>query len=300
MDGSSHFDPSATPPPGWAQAPGRAAQLAGRPPRVGLGVGLGRRGDAAQHGQGDCRRRFVGPRRARFRRDRRTPARERHPGGARHHPPGRARAGQDAGDPLHGRTARRVGADRRRLRDQRRSLQPRVALRHRPRRRARRRHADRLGAPLTALRREAGHARHLHRRPHRRGGPDQDRRGPLPERRAGAALRAHPAGQPGHLRHQRAAGPLRADPGRVAQHPRRARRADPGPPHPPPARHHVGGDGQPRGLHQPRAHHHTAQGPLRCADPHALPLRDHDRGPASWRARRTCRRRACRSACPPT
>ena len=135
-----------------------------------------------------------------------------------------------------------------------------------------------VGAPLAALRREAGHARHLHRRPHRRGGPDQDRRGPLPERRAGAALRPHPARQPRHLRHQRAAGPLGADPGRAAQHPRRARRADPGPPHPAAARHHARRHGQPRGLHEPRPHHHAAQGPLRRADPHALPVRDHDRG----------------------
>ena len=138
---------------------------------------------------------------------------------------------------------------------------------------------DRLGAPLAALRREAGHARHLHRRPHRRGRPDQDRRGPVPQRRAGAALRPDPAGQPGHLRHQRAARPLRADPGRAAQHPRGARRADPRPPHPAAARHHARGHGQPRGLHQPRPHHHAAQGPLRRADPHALPLRDHDRSP---------------------
>ena len=28
---------------------------------------------------------------------------------------------------------------------------------------------------------------------------------------------------------------------------------------------------QPGGLHQPRAHHHAAEGPLRLADPHALP-----------------------------
>ena len=31
--------------------------------------------------------------------------------------------------------------------------------------------------------------------------------------------------------------------------------------------------GQPRGLHQPRSHHHAAEGPLRRADPHALPAR---------------------------
>ena len=69
-----------------------------------------------------------------------------------------------------------------------------------------------LGAPLTALRREAGHAGHLHRRPPRRGGPHQDRRGPLPERRElalhyGLILRANRGLFAGH---QRAAGPLGA------------------------------------------------------------------------------------------
>ena len=58
------------------------------------------------------------------------------------------------------------------------------------RRRARRRDADRVGAPRPALRREARHARHLDRRPHRRGRPDQGRRGPLPLRRAHHPLRA--------------------------------------------------------------------------------------------------------------
>ena len=36
--------------------------------------------------------------------------------------------------------------------------------------------------------------------------------------------------------------------------------------------------GQPRGLHEPRPHHHAAQGPLRRADPHALPARRRARG----------------------
>ena len=40
-----------------------------------------------------------------------------------------------------------------------------------------------------SFRREAGHTRHLDCRPHRRGRPDQGRRGSLPERRAHAALR---------------------------------------------------------------------------------------------------------------
>ena len=40
--------------------------------------------------------------------------------------------------------------------------------------------AHRLAAARPALRREAGDARHHDRRPHRRGRPDQGRRGPLP------------------------------------------------------------------------------------------------------------------------
>ena len=69
-------------------------------------------------------------------------------------------------------------------RDQRRPLRP--ISRHARRRVAERgrRDADRLGAPLGALRREARHARHHDRRPHRRDRPDQGRRGPLPLRRA--------------------------------------------------------------------------------------------------------------------
>ena len=74
-------------------------------------------------------------------------------------------------------------------------------------------------APRRPLRREAGHAGHLDRRPHRRGRPDQGGRGPLPLRRADDALRPGAPHQPGHLRHQRAARPLRAHPGRPAQRP---------------------------------------------------------------------------------
>ena len=74
---------------------------------------------------------------------------------------------------------------------------------------------------------EAGHPRHLDRRPDRRGRPHQDRRGPLPVRRADPALRPGAPVEPGHLRHQRAARPRRAHPGRPAQRARGARRADP-------------------------------------------------------------------------
>ena len=85
----------------------------------------------------------------------------------------------------------------------------------------------RLAPARPPLRREARDARHHHRRPDRRGRPDQGRRGPLPLGRADHPLRAHPAHQPRHLRDQRAARPRRADPGRPAQHPRGARRPDP-------------------------------------------------------------------------
>jgi hypothetical protein len=77
--------------------------------------------------------------------------------------------GEDAHDPLPHRAARRVDADRRRLRDQRRPVRPRVPARPGPRPRARRRHAHRVGAPQSSVRREAGHPGHLDRRPHRRG-----------------------------------------------------------------------------------------------------------------------------------
>ena len=44
-----------------------------------------------------------------------------------------------------------------------------------------------------------------------------------------------------------------------------------------PARHPAGGLGEPRGLHQPRPHHHPAEGSLRQPDPHPLPARGGDR-----------------------
>jgi hypothetical protein len=147
-----------------------------------------------------------------------------------------------------------------------------------PRRRPRRRHPHRLGPSRPALRREAGHPRHLHRRSHRRGRPHQGRRGPLPVRRAHPALRPGAPHQPGHLRHQRAARPRRAHPGRPAQRARGARRADPGLQDPPAPRRDALRLGQPRGLHQPGPAHHPAEGPLRCPDPHPLPPRRRHRG----------------------
>ena len=160
---------------------------------------------------------------------------------------------------------------------------------------------DRLGPPLRPLRREAGHARHVDRRPHRRGRPHQGGRGPLPVRRAHPALRPRPPHQPGHLRHQRAARPGRAHPGGPAQRARGARRAGAGLPHPPAPRHPPRRLGQPGGLHQPGPDHHPPEGPLRVADPHPLPARHRHRagrrgpgGPA--RSRST----ASGSRCPAT
>ena len=64
-------------------------------------------------------------------------ARERPPRRARHHLPGRAGPGQDPHDPLAHRPARRVDADRRRQRDQRRPVRPGLPPRPRPRRTSR-------------------------------------------------------------------------------------------------------------------------------------------------------------------
>ena len=150
------------------------------------------------------------------------------------------------------------------------------------------------------LRREARDARHHHRRPDRRGRPDQGRRGPLPVRRADAPLRPDPARQPRHRRHQRAARPRRADPGRPAQHPRGARRPDPRLRRPPAARPVRGRLGQPGGLHLARPDHHAAQGPPRVADPDPLPAdprrRDGDRPPGEAPVRGRGRRRRGRRA----
>ena len=147
-----------------------------------------------------------------------------------------------------------------------------------------RRPAGVVGPPQRPVRREAGHPGHLDRRPDRRGRPHPGGRGPLPLRRADHPLRPGAPAQPGHLRRQRAPRPGRAHPGRPAQRARGAGRADPRPPGPAAARHHAGGHGQPRGLHQPRPDHHPAEGPLRRPDPHPLPARRRHRA-ADRRAR---------------
>ena len=223
-------------------------------------------------------------------------ARERAARRPRRHLPRRAGPGEDPHDPLARRPARRVDADRRRQRDQRRPLRARSRTTRRVLVAERGDETpDRVGAPRAPLRREARHPRHVDRRPHRRGRPDQGRRGPLPLRRADHPLRPRPAHQPRHLRDQRAPRPRRAHPGRPAQRARGARRPDPRLQDPPPARPHAGRVGEPRGLHEPRPDHHPAQGPLRRADPHALPARRrrrdgrHRAGGGAALARRVCR-----------
>ena len=200
-----------------------------------------------------------------------------------------------------GGSARRGGARAGRLRDQRRSV--RAHLRHRPRRSLAERGDARAGdldPARPALRREAGHPRHHHRRPHRRGGSDQGRGGPLPLRRADHPLRPAPAHQPRRLRHQRAARPRRAHPGGPAQHHGGARRPDPrlqGAAGPGSLR---GGEREPRGLHQPRPHHHPAQGPLRLADPHPLSAQARGRDRHHGGGAHSVPRRWLRAAAPPT
>ena len=51
---------------------------------------------------------------------------------------------------------------------------------------------------------------------------------------------------------------------------------------------------QPRGLHQPRPHHHAAEGPLRRPDPHPLPAHDRRTRSRSWSRR--CRRSTAAAA----
>ena len=155
------------------------------------------------------------------------------------------------------------------------------------------------GAPLRG---EARHPRHHDRRPDRRGGSHQGRRGPLPRGRADDPLRAPAADAPGHLRPERAARPRGAHPGGPPQHHGGAGRPDPrvpGAPAPGPPGRRLG---EPRGLHESRAHHHAAEGPLRVAGPHPLPAhrgpRDrHRRAGGHALRRRRLSGRGARSTC---
>ena len=196
---------------------------------------------------------------------------KRDPGGAGHHPSGRAWPGEVAHHPRPRQSARRGYPHRRGERDQRRPVQSGVPLRHRARGRSGRRHRHRVGGTRPPVRREAGDAGHLNRRPHRRRRPYPHRRGPLPLRRAGNPLRPDPADQPRHLLDQRAPRPRRAHPGGVVQPHGGARRPDQGLPGAPAARRARRGEREPGRLHEPRPHHHAAQGPLRRPDSHPLP-----------------------------
>ena len=202
---------------------------------------------------------------------------ERHPVPARHHSSGPSRSGQDAHPPLADELPRRAHSDHRRMRDQRLAVGADVQALPPAGRGAGRRSADRLADARRALSREAGHARRHGRGPHRRHRSDQGRQ-PAPHVRGRGSdpLRHHSAHEPRHLRHQRAARPRAAHSGGAAEHPRRARPADP-------RFSGAHSDGrrarlqrQPGGLHEPRQHHHAAQGPHRLADPDALSAEHRD------------------------
>ena len=158
----------------------------------------------------------------------------------------------------------------------------------------------RVAPPRGALPREARDARRDDRRPHRRrrpgegGDAQEDVRG-----RGGDPLRDRPADEPRHLRDQRAPRPRPAHPGRAPEHPRGARPADPRLPGPDPARRRDGLLGEPRGLHEPREHHHAAEGPDRLADPDALPARRRRRRRRSPTRRPGASERSTASRSPP-
>ena len=97
-----------------------------------------------------------------------------------------------------------------------------------------------------------------------------------------------PRSQPRHLRHQRAARPHREGAGRPLQPDGGEGRPDQRLPDPPAARRGDRRQRQPRGLHQPRPHHHAAEGPLRRPDPHPLPAH-------AWRTRSPSWSRSCRA-----
>ncbi len=150
---------------------------------------------------------------------------------------------------------------------------------------------DRLAAPGRPLRREARHPGRLHRRPDRRRRSHQGRRGPPPGRRVHHPLRPAAAQQPRHLLHQRAARPDGEGAGGAVQRDGGARRPGEGLPGAPAPRRAGGRQREPRGLHQPRSHHHAAEGPLRGADPHPL-----SRGTARPSSRSCGRRRSSPAA----
>ena len=177
--------------------------------------------------------------------------------GPRRRTPRRARAGQDPLAAYVVGAARRVVAGDRRFGAQRAPVRPDHGRISPPRDRAGRRAAGGLASPLRALLGEARHAGHLRRRPDRRRRPDEGGRGTPPRRPGDHPLRPDPAQPPRHRRHQRAARPRRADPGRDAQRDGGARHPDPRLRAAAAARRPRRRLGQPRGLHQPRPHHHA-------------------------------------------
>ena len=221
------------------------------------------------------------------------PARPARPGEDAH--PARARRFLDEAIPVvAGAPAQRRSAPAARRTDARRIVAERG-----------RRHADRVARARGALPGEARDAGRDDRRSDRRHRSDQgrDARRSTTRTSAGHPLRHHPAHQPRHLRDQRAARPRAAHPGRPAQHPRGEGPPDPRLPGAHAARHAARVLGQPRGLHQPRQHHHAAPRPHRLADHHALSADDRrarhgDHRPgAVGGARRRRRSPWCRRSC---
>ena len=98
-----------------------------RPPRERLGVAPGQGRDPRERDRARCGRRAARRRRPRLRGHRAPAARERAARRPRRHLPRRARPGEDPHHPLAHRPARRVDADRRRQRDQRRPVPPGLA-----------------------------------------------------------------------------------------------------------------------------------------------------------------------------
>ena len=214
------------------------------------------------------------------------------PRGPRRRAARRTRPGQDPPAALARRPAGRMDPGHRGLRARRAPLRPDHPRLPAAGRRARRRPAGRLAPPRRALHREARHPRHRRGRPHRRRRPGQGRRGPFARRPRDDPLRPRAPRAPRHRGHQRAARPRRTHPGVAAQR-------DGGARHPGPRLHAAAAAGraarrlgQPGGLHQPRADHHTAEGPVRRRGAHALPAgagrRDRARRPGGRRWSPTC------------
>ena len=195
--------------------------------------------------------------------------------------------------------ARRVDADRRRERDQRRPVPPVSSHARVHRRRTRRRHADRVGAPRAPLSARSSR-RPTHRSPTSSARSTRSRwpkgrylsdeltihYGLVPRTNRGIfAINELP-----DLAERIQVGLLNVLEERDVQIRGYKIRL--------PLDVLLRRVGEPRGLHEPRAHHHAAQGPFRFADPNALPARhrardgDHRARGAPARGRRPARSRA--------